>query len=154
MDIVAPAIRSKMMSSIRGRDTKPELVVRKYLHASGFRFRLHDKRLPDSPDIILLKYRVCIFVHGCFWHRHECCRYSTMPSTRTKFWKNKFEENFLRDNHASYQLLSLGWLVIVIWECVLKKIKNDTLVWLPRTVISGSCLLVWPQINNNLTAKP
>src|SRR5690554_2960017 len=97
MDIVDESTRSRMMSAIGGRNTKPEIIVRKFLHARGFRFRLHVKDLPGRPDIVLPKWKACVFVHGCFWHRHANCRYATTPKTRPEFWAEKFRENVARD---------------------------------------------------------
>jgi len=122
MDIVDRATRSRMMSAIRGRDTKPELVVRSYLHRSGLRFRLHS-RLPGKPDLVLPKYRAAVFVHGCFWHRHEGCRFSTTPASNANFWAKKFADNVRRDDHVRRQLAQLGWRVLVIWSCELNERK-------------------------------
>lgn len=118
MDIVDRATRSRMMSGIRGKDTKPELIVRSYLHRAGLRFRLHAK-LPGKPDLVLPKYRTAVFVHGCFWHRHEGCRYATTPASNAKFWQEKFAGNVRRDARAKQQLEELGWRVQVIWACQL-----------------------------------
>ncbi|MEQ4283259.1 MULTISPECIES: very short patch repair endonuclease [Pseudomonas] len=120
MDIVDSATRSRMMSGIRGKNTRPELLVRKFLHAHGFRFRLHRKDLPGNPDIVLPKLKTCIFVHGCFWHRHPGCRYATMPKTRPEFWAEKFSKNVARDAKSILALRQLGWSTIIIWECQLK----------------------------------
>lgn len=122
MDVVKKDVRSRMMSGIRGKDTKPELVVRRYLHAKGFRFRLHERRLPGCPDLVLAKWDVVVFVHGCFWHGHEGCRYFRVPATRTDFWGGKISGNANRDIENQRKLLELGWRVIVIWECA---IRND-----------------------------
>lgn len=121
MDIVDTATRSRMMSGIKGRNTRPELIVRRFLHASGYRFRLHRRDLPGSPDIVLSRFKTCIFVHGCFWHRHQDCRYATTPKTRTEFWNAKFDANVERDNRAKAALVALGWQVITVWECELKR---------------------------------
>ncbi|MGF6128577.1 DNA mismatch endonuclease (patch repair protein) [Pseudomonas frederiksbergensis] len=121
MDIVDQATRSKMMSGIRGKNTRPEMMVRKFLHAKGYRFRLHRKDLPGKPDIVLPKLMTCIFVHGCFWHRHPGCQYSTSPSTRIEFWSEKFHKNVERDARHQDELESKGWIVLVIWECQLKR---------------------------------
>jgi DNA mismatch endonuclease (patch repair protein) len=125
LDMVTPGTRSRMMSGIRGKNTKPEILVRKILHAAGFRFRLHRHDLPGSPDIVLPKYRLVIFVHGCFWHMHAGCKYSTMPSTRTDFWKKKLGSNRDRDRENIQKLLSKGWRVLVVWECFFKASHND-----------------------------
>lgn len=130
MDIVDSATRSRMMSGIRGKNTRPELLVRKFLHAHGFRFRLHRKDLPGNPDIVLPKLKTCIFVHGCFWHRHPGCRYATMPKTRTEFWAEKFSKNVARDARSILALRQLGWRAIIIWECQLKAPELTTSAYL------------------------
>ncbi|PBK47460.1 very short patch repair endonuclease [Pseudomonas syringae pv. actinidiae] len=130
MDIVDSATRSRMMSGIRGKNTRPELLVRKFLHAHGFRFRLHRKDLPGNPDIVLPKLKTCIFVHGCFWHRHPGCRYATMPTTRPEFWTEKFSKNVARDAKSILALRQLGWRTIIIWECKLKAPELDTSAYL------------------------
>ena len=116
MDVHSPAQRSFNMSKIRGKDTRPEMVVRRWLWANGYRYRLHRKDLPGRPDIVLSKYHAIIFVHGCFWHRHGC-KYSTFPSTRQNFWQTKFEGNVQRDKDNQARLTSQGWRVFVLWEC-------------------------------------
>ena len=113
--------RSRNMSAIKSKNTKPEIVVRKLLHSMGYRFRLHRKDLPGSPDIVLPKYKTVIFVHGCFWHRHNNCKYATTPKTRKEFWENKFEENVKRDNLNQANLTLKGWKIIILWECQLKE---------------------------------
>ena len=120
MDVVNQMTRSKMMSGIRGKNTQPELKVRRFLHAHGYRFRLHRKDLPGNPDIVLPKLMTCIFVHGCFWHRHSDCRYSTYPSTRIEFWNEKFQKNVERDERQQAALKAMGWFVLIVWECELK----------------------------------
>lgn len=119
-DIVDKATRSKMMSGIRAKDTKPEIIIRKLLHREGFRFRLHLRKMPGNPDIVLPKHKLCIFVHGCFWHHHQGCKYAYLPKTRRKFWESKFRENMLRDRVNQSKLISSGWRVMVIWECYIK----------------------------------
>jgi DNA mismatch endonuclease (patch repair protein) len=109
-----------MMRGIRGKDTKPELIVRRYLHAQGFRFRIHPKNVPGKPDIVLPKYRAAILVHGCFWHRHKNCRLAYNPKSRIEFWQAKFSQNVARDKAVVGQLLESGWRVMVIWECALR----------------------------------
>jgi DNA mismatch endonuclease, patch repair protein len=118
-DIVTAEVRSRMMSGIRGKDTRPEMLLRKALHAAGFRFRLHDRRLPGKPDIVLPRWRAVILVHGCFWHGHDCHLFK-VPSSRTGFWLEKIEGNRQRDSHASERLLAGGWRVATVWECSLK----------------------------------
>ena len=112
--------RSHCMSRIRGKDTKPELLVRKGLHARGFRFRLQDRKLPGRPDIVLPKYGVAIMVNGCFWHGHKGCRYATKPKSNIEFWETKIARNKHRDEVTSAHLEALGWTVIVVWECELR----------------------------------
>ncbi|MCX5511915.1 very short patch repair endonuclease [Kaistia algarum] len=109
------------MQRVGSRDTRPELVVRRALHAAGFRFRLHDRSLPGTPDIVLARWRTAIFVHGCFWHRHEGCRYSGMPKTRTDFWSMKFDRNVERDRANRKELQAAGWCVVEVWECEIKR---------------------------------
>ena len=109
------------MSRIKNRDTKPELIVRSLLHRAGYRFRLHRKDLPGKPDIVLPRYKTIILVHGCYWHRHEGCRYAYNPKTRVDFWQEKFRQNVERDQKVHNQLLKLGWKVCVVWECETRK---------------------------------
>lgn len=109
--------QSKIMRAVRRANTKPELLVRKQLHALGLRFRLHPRTLPGTPDIVLRKHRVVIFVHGCFWHRHDDCRYATTPKTRQDYWLPKFAANMERDARKTADLEALGWRVLVVWEC-------------------------------------
>ncbi len=123
-DTVSPEKRSAMMAGIRAKDTKPELTIRKALFASGFRFRLHNRKLPGSPDIVLAKHHVAIFVHGCFWHLHHNCKLSKIPATRTDFWAKKLTANTTRDTQATDQLLALGWRVLVVWECHIRANRN------------------------------
>jgi DNA mismatch endonuclease, patch repair protein len=115
-DVVDAATRSRMMSGIRGKDTKPEMIVRRALHKGGFRYRLHDKKLPGRPDIVLPKYKTVIFVHGCFWHRHGC-KHFKWPKTRVEFWREKIEGNVRRDEMSISELKQHGWSTFVIWEC-------------------------------------
>lgn len=126
MDIVDSATRSKMMSGIRGKNTIPEMVVRKFLHARGYRYRVHRKDLPGNPDLVLPRLKVCIFVHGCFWHRHPGCVYATTPKTRPEFWNEKFQKNVMRDSANIDALEAAGWNVLIVWECHLKN-DPDTL---------------------------
>jgi DNA mismatch endonuclease (patch repair protein) len=120
-DIVDQQTRSRMMAGITGKDTKPELALRRALHARGFRFRLHSKTVHGRPDLVLPKYRAVVFVHGCFWHRHQGCRYTTTPSTRQEFWQAKFTANVARDAAVRGELLEDGWRVATVWECALRK---------------------------------
>ena len=119
-DKLTSSQRSRCMSRIRGKNTKPEILVRKGLHARGFRFRLHNKKLPGSPDIVLPKYGVAIMVNGCFWHGHKGCRYATKPKTNIEFWEAKIARNRHRDEVTTAHLEALGWTVITIWECELR----------------------------------
>lgn len=113
------------MSRIRSADTKPELLVRKFLHANGYRYKLHDKTLPGKPDIVLPKYKTVIFVHGCFWHGHANCKYFVVPKTRTQWWLDKINRNKANDEKAEKALRKEGWEVIIIWECRLKSEKKE-----------------------------
>lgn len=122
-DVHSPETRSYNMSRIHGKDTKPEEKVRKYLFSQGFRYRKNDKRLPGKPDIVLPKYKTVIFVNGCFWHKHEGCKYFVWPKTNEDFWRAKINANVSRDQENMKLLSELGWNVIVIWECELKKEK-------------------------------
>lgn len=117
MDILAPEQRSRLMSRIRGKDTRPELRVRQVTYALGFRFRLHRRDLPGSPDLVFASRRKAIFVHGCYWHRHAGCRYAYSPKSNAEFWQAKFAANVARDQIATNALRELGWQVLVIWEC-------------------------------------
>ena len=119
-DKLTSSQRSHCMSRIRGKNTKPEILVRKGLHARGFRFRLHNKKLPGSPDIVLPKYGVAIMVNGCFWHGHKGCRYATKPKTNIEFWETKIARNRRRDEVTTAHLEALGWTVITVWECELR----------------------------------
>jgi len=149
-DIVDSQTRSRMMSSIRGKNTKPELIVRRFLHSKNFRFRLHSKNLPGRPDIVLPKYKVSIFVHGCFWHRHVGCRFATNPDENGDSWQRKFHQNVDRDSRQIRQLIKDGWGVIVIWECSLKAANFD-LSWLPSEIQSQrTTYFEWPKPSEEL----
>lgn len=115
------------MSRIRSKDTKPEMIVRKYLHSKGFRFRLHVKDLPGKPDIVLPKYKTVVFIHGCFWHGHEGCKYFVIPKTRTEWWLNKISQTKVSDARANEKLHNIHWNVIELWECDLKKDPSESL---------------------------
>ena len=117
MDRLNRERRSWNMSRIKGRNTRLELVVRSALHRLGFRFRLHGRRLPGRPDIVLARHRTVVFVHGCFWHRHRGCRFAYQPKSNVSFWTEKFEQNVARDSRNKRELLRLGWRVLVVWEC-------------------------------------
>ncbi len=119
-DIKTPEERSRNMAAIRSSDTKPEMLVRRYLHSMGWRYGLHNKSLPGSPDIVMRRFKTVIFVHGCFWHGHENCKYYRLPKSNTEFWRDKVNNNRARDERDIEALLKLGWNVIIIWECELK----------------------------------
>lgn len=127
MDTVDKATRSKIMSKVGQKGTGPEMKLRKALHKLGFRYRVNVKGLPGSPDLVFPKYKSVIFVHGCFWHRHEGCKYATTPQERHDFWNSKFEANIERDRRNIEALEKLGWRVLVVWECELKT-KNSTVL--------------------------
>ncbi len=120
-DVHTPAQRSFNMSRIRGRDTKPEVLLRSLLHRAGFRFRKNVKSLPGKPDIVLPKYRAVVRVHGCYWHRHEGCRFTTTPATRQSFWAEKFNSTVERDLNTKRMLAKQGWRVFTVWECELNE---------------------------------
>lgn len=124
-DVHSKEVRSYNMSRIKGKDTKPELLVRKFLFAQGFRYRLHDKKLPGKPDIVLPKYKTVIFIHGCFWHGHKGCRYYVIPKTRTEWWLSKINVNEVKDSVNTDKLKHENWKVIVLWECELKPDKRQ-----------------------------
>lgn len=133
MDKVSPKIRSCVMASVKSCNTKPEVMVRKLLHSLGYRFRLQRKDLPGRPDIVLPKYKIAIFVNGCFWHRHKGCKKATMPTSHLEYWKAKFARNITRDKENYHKLEELGWNVLIIWECELKSIlKNRIIPDLPK----------------------
>lgn len=143
MDVVNSIKRSQMMAGIKGKNTKPELFVRSYLHAAGFRFRLHSNDLPGRPDLTLKKYRLVVFVNGCFWHRHEGCLYKTYPSSRKDFWERKFEGNIERDKKYVEELLQAGWRVLVIWECGIKHSFGE-LERIQKFIMSKDKFMIWP----------
>ena len=120
-DIVSRATRSRMMAAIGSRDTVPEVVLRRTLHARGLRYRLHDRTLPGTPDLVFRRFGAVCFVHGCFWHRHAGCPYATTPSTRKEFWQAKFRANVQRDRRNQQELLASGWRVAIVWECALRR---------------------------------
>ncbi len=126
MDKLTTQQRHANMSAIHGKDTKPEMIVRKWLWRHGFRYRLNHPRLPGHPDIVMRKYRTCIFVNGCFWHGHEGCKYYTVPKTNTEFWVNKVKRNQERDHRVALELAKMGWHYITIWECELKPRKRES----------------------------
>jgi DNA mismatch endonuclease (patch repair protein) len=136
-DVHSAATRSYNMSQIKGKNTKPELLVRQYLHSRGLRYRLHTKELPGKPDLVLPKYKTVVFVHGCFWHKHEGCRYFVVPKTRTEFWLNKIGRNVTNDERQQAELAAAGWNVLTVWECELKPaVRERTLAELFSTITS------------------
>jgi DNA mismatch endonuclease (patch repair protein) len=134
-DVHDKATRSYNMSRIKGKDTKPEMLVRRFLHAQGFRYRLHVKDLPGKPDIVLPKYRTVIFIHGCFWHGHEGCKYFVVPKTRTEWWMEKIDRNVSNDRLKQLALRHAGWKIMQIWECDLKPARR------PKTLAMLLCCL-------------
>lgn len=123
-DKFTPEKRSKIMFMVKGKNTRPEMIVRSTCHKMGLRYRLHRKDLPGTPDLVFPKHRVCLFVHGCFWHRHPGCRRATTPKSRVKFWLPKLAKNVERDKAAQQALKTLGWRVAVVWECHTKNLKS------------------------------
>lgn len=135
MDILNKEQRSLCMASVKNKNTKPEMIIRKYLFSKGFRYRLNHPHLPGKPDIVMRKYRTCIFVNGCFWHGHEGCKYFVMPKTNQAFWEKKIQRNKERDKQVQHQLAAMGWHCITIWECQLKKtVREVTLQSLAYTL--------------------
>ena len=142
VDILDSLSRSRNMAKIKSKDTKPEMIVRKYLHARGLRYRLHDKKLPGKPDIVLPKFGTIVFVHGCFWHRHENCRFAYTPKTRCTFWNEKFATNLKRDKIVIEELKDKGWRVIIVWECAIR--SKDRAAYLAQTyngILSGQQII-------------
>ncbi|EOH6077525.1 very short patch repair endonuclease [Burkholderia cenocepacia] len=144
VDFLSRKERSERMAKIRGKDTFPELTLRKILHRMGFRYRLHDKKLPGIPDIVLPRFRSVVFVHGCFWHRHEGCRIATLPKSNIQFWVDKFERNMTRDARVKIELENLGWRVFVVWECELSSAA--------KALMAGEYLAKELKANNPLVA--
>jgi len=136
MDVHSQEVRSYNMSRIKGKDTKPEILVRKYLFGKGLRYKLHDKNLLGKPDLVFPKYKKVIFIHGCFWHGHEGCKYFVIPKTRTEWWLHKINRNKERDMESLQKLKNEGWEVILVWECDLKNIKEDVLNTLYQKIIN------------------
>jgi DNA mismatch endonuclease (patch repair protein) len=124
-DVHEPEIRSYNMSQIRSKDTKPELVVRKFLHRNGFRYGLHNKQLPGKPDLVFRPYKTALFIHGCFWHGHENCPYFVVPKTRTEWWVQKISHTKFNDHKNTTELKKLGWNVVIVCECDLKPAKRE-----------------------------
>ncbi|SJM89484.1 XorII very short patch repair endonuclease Vsr [Crenothrix polyspora] len=125
-DRIDQASRSRIMSAIRSHSTRPEMKVRSALHKAGFRFRLHAKKLPGTPDLVLRKYKAIVFINGCFWHQHPHCKNSHIPKTHSEFWRHKFARNVARDQKVLYQLKLMGWRVAILWECGLTKKQFET----------------------------
>lgn len=123
-DVFSEEQRSYVMSRVGSKNTKPELLVRSFLHRVGFRFRIHGRKLPGNPDLVLPKHHTVVFVHGCFWHRHKDCRRATMPASRVEFWKDKFDKNVARDRKNLALLKETGWRAIVLWECEIANVKG------------------------------
>lgn len=142
-DVKTPEQRSRNMAAIKGKDTKPEMIVRKYLFSRGLRFRVQVRKLPGKPDIVLPKYKTAIFVNGCFWHGHEGCKYFRLPKSNVEFWKEKIERNIERDKESMQALFDLGWKVVRVWECELRNKANreETLnkIYTSITSPDGSC---------------
>ena len=146
VDIVDKETRSRMMAAIRGNNTKPEMALRKALHARGFRYRLHGKGINGKPDLVLRKFNIVIFVHGCFWHQHSGCRYSSIPSSNRDFWLNKLNSNVAREQAVVKELLESGWRIATVWECSLKT-QNDV-------DISVEKLAEWLKSSNSVLEIP
>lgn len=138
-DVVDKLTRSRMMAGIRGKNTRPEIILRRALHANGFRFRLHARRLPGKPDIVFPRYQAVCFVHGCFWHRHSQCRYAATPATRPEFWEAKFRANVAGDMRNRQILLEAGWRVAVVWECALRRRREGYLADRLGMWLRGQC---------------
>ncbi|MBB3139261.1 very short patch repair endonuclease [Halomonas organivorans] len=144
-DVVDKTTRSRMMSRIRGKHTKPELLLRRFLHHRGYRFRLHRNDLPGAPDLVLPRYSLAIFVNGCFWHRHSSCFYATTPSTRVAFWQEKFSINVERDRRNHKDLMYLDWRVLVVWECGFKH-SSDRFTEIPVLIEGVNQYQEWPAV--------
>lgn len=142
-DVLTSEQRSRCMAAVKGKDTKPEMIVRKYLFSRGLRFRVQVRKLPGKPDIVLPKYKTAIFVNGCFWHGHEGCKYFRLPKSNVEFWKEKIERNIERDRESMQALFDLGWKVVRVWECELRNKANreETLnkIYTSITSPDGSC---------------
>lgn len=142
-DIVSPSVRSRMMSGIKGKNSMPEMLVRRLLFAAGFRFRLHRSDLPGTPDIVMPGRKVAIFIHGCFWHAHQRCKYAKIPASRRDFWIAKLQANVNRDQRATEQLVAMGWRVMCVWECAtrnretVKSLSERLVGWINGDSLSG-----------------
>jgi DNA mismatch endonuclease (patch repair protein) len=136
-DIFSKARRSQIMSRVRGKNTQPEMAVRSILHAAGFRYRLHRRDLPGNPDIAILKHKIVIFVHGCFWHQHQNCKKQTIPKQNHAFWEKKLAQNVIRDAAAYRELEKLGWKAVIIWECEIKKRPDGIIEKIQRAILAN-----------------
>lgn len=147
VDIVEKSVRSRMMAANKAKNTKPELLLRRFLHGKGFRYRIHVRSLPGSPDLVLPKYKLAIFVHGCFWHQHVGCRFATTPDERREQWQSKFIGTQARDERDVAALRQSGWRVFLIWECGLTKGgAGQSLEWLPEAIRQPAPdFISWPQ---------
>ena len=140
-DVVNPQVRSKMMASIRGKDTKPEMALRRALHGLGLRYRLHAKGLPGKPDLVFPRFKAVVFVHGCFWHRHADCRFASTPATRPDFWAAKFAGNVDRDQRVAAALERSGWRVLTVWECDIKSRGGEAVAREVADILLDGCQL-------------
>jgi DNA mismatch endonuclease, patch repair protein len=149
-DHLTPAQRSRNMSLIGSKNTKPEMLVRRFLFGRGFRYRLHSKKLPGKPDIILKKYNTVVFVHGCFWHGHENCRCYRLPKSRVEWWQAKIDRNRTRDSSSQKMLAEAGWSVIIVWECSLKNVseRNSFLFSIERDILNNADTTCNPGIHS------
>ena len=136
-DKISPERRSRNMAAIKSRDTKPEVAIRKLLHAAGFRFRLHREDLPGRPDIVLSRYKTVVFVNGCFWHQHLGCKLASNPSSRPEYWRAELDRNVERDRHSYTSLTNLGWKVIVVWECEIRRNASNVAEHIERLIIEN-----------------
>ncbi|WP_417721981.1 very short patch repair endonuclease [Salipiger sp.] len=137
-DVVSGQVRSRMMAGIGARNTRPEIALRRRMHALGFRFRLHRRDLPGTPDLVFPRHRAAVFVHGCFWHRHAGCRKASTPATRTAFWQEKFAANVARDRRVQAELIARGWRVAVVWECALGRGADRAASQLAGWLVAGA----------------
>lgn len=144
VDVVSAEKRSRMMAGIRGKNTRPEKFVRSYLHARGFRFRFTHRSLPFRPDLVLSRYRLVVFIHGCFWHRHEGCRYTTTPATNPQRWEEKFAKNVERDARQLEQAHEAGWRTLVVWECGIRH-EPERMEELSDLIRGEGQSMVWPE---------
>ena len=153
-DTMTKQQRHDCMAAVKGKDTKPEMLVRRFLHGRGFRYGLHNKNLPGSPDIVLRRFKTVIFVHGCFWHGHEDCKYYRLPKSNIEFWQTKIDRNRTRDKRDIQALHELGWRVIVIWECQLKTedLRTHTLQQLAESL--NEAYSIQPSYFSSLAAEP